>query len=66
MSDGILIDDVVENLNSSNAWHKICFGKVTDYNKHAEELGYFRASNSLILFMHILGLMKENQIDDWR
>lgn len=63
MSDSIFIDDVIENLNSSNAWHKICFGKVTGYNKHAEDLGYFRASNSLILFMHILGLMAEGEIE---
>lgn len=64
LSDGILIDDHIQNLDSSNAWHKICFGKVTDYNKHAEELGYFRTSNSLILFIHLLGLVKEGYINE--
>ncbi|GEM_PF-839526 len=64
LSDSILIDDHIDNITSSNAWHKICFGKVTDYNKDAEDLGYFRTSNSLILLRHILGLIKENQIDE--
>lgn len=63
LSGGILVDDVVENLQSSNAWCKICFGKVTEYNQQAEELGYFRTKTSLDLFLHILGLIKENKIN---
>ncbi len=64
LSDGVLIDDALENLITSNAWHKICFGKVTEYNEQAENLGYFRASNSLILFLHICGLVAEGEIED--
>lgn len=34
MSDGILIDDLVSNLESSNATTKICFGDIYDWNKN--------------------------------
>lgn len=33
MSDGIFIDDMTNNLNNSNAAHKICFGKEYVWNK---------------------------------
>jgi 5'(3')-deoxyribonucleotidase len=32
MKDGIIVDDVEENLYSSNASEKICFGKVASWN----------------------------------
>jgi 5'(3')-deoxyribonucleotidase len=44
MSDGILIDDVASNLTSSNAKHKICFGKIYPWNENLPE-GYLRAKN---------------------
>jgi 5'(3')-deoxyribonucleotidase len=34
MSDGIFIDDSMNNLVTSNAKHKICFGDIYDWNKN--------------------------------
>jgi 5'(3')-deoxyribonucleotidase len=42
MSNAIFVDDIIENLNSSNATYKICFGKIYSWNKDLPN-GYYRA-----------------------
>lgn len=50
MSDGILIDDNLENLKSSNAAYKFVFGKECNYNKTTKytRLADWRAVETLI------------------
>jgi 5'(3')-deoxyribonucleotidase len=41
MKNGILIDDVKSNLDSSNAKHKICFGEKKEWNQFWEGRRYY-------------------------
>lgn len=56
MSGCIFIDDKVSNLDSSNAKHKIIFGKKYPWNE--EENGYTRCENWVDLYKEIIRLTK--------
>lgn len=53
MEDGIFIDDVKDNLDSTNAKIKICFGEIYDWNKGWDGARYY-GWGSLLNSLYIL------------
>lgn len=61
MIGGILIDDNYINLLTSNADHKICMHKKTEWNSGVERSGFKRVEDSLKLYDYIMTLEKEGK-----
>ena len=62
MSDGILVDDTLKYLCTSNAKHKIVYGKEYPWNEENEKdarYGYVRCKNWIELYQQLLEILKE-------